>query len=78
MKENGNDKGAGPSKTKARAYAMTIEEAREKPGVVSSRFLINNIPASVLFESGATFNFVSSTSSTLWDLLVQDITWALM
>jgi hypothetical protein len=70
-------KGAGAGKkaepkTKARAYALTREEARDKPDVVSGTFLINNIHASVLFDSGATFSFISATACALWNLVVED------
>jgi hypothetical protein len=35
--------------------------------------LINNVPTSVPFDSGATFSFIPSTACTLWNLLVIDI-----
>jgi hypothetical protein len=71
-------KGAGAGKkaepkTKARAYVVTQEEVKDKPDVVSGTRLINNIPASVLFDSGATFNFISATACTLWNLVVEDL-----
>jgi hypothetical protein len=59
------EKPAEKGKAKARAYAMTIEEAKKKPKVVSGTFLLNSIPTSVLFDSGATFSLIASTTCTL-------------
>ncbi|KAI3670852.1 hypothetical protein L1987_87494 [Smallanthus sonchifolius] len=47
------------SKAKARAFTMTAAEAKNDPDVVSCTFLINNVPASVLFDSGASKSFVA-------------------
>ncbi|KAI3695559.1 hypothetical protein L1987_78556 [Smallanthus sonchifolius] len=49
------------SKAKARAFTMTAAEAKTDPNVVSDTFLINNVPASVLFDSGASNSFVASS-----------------
>ncbi|KAI3669786.1 hypothetical protein L6452_41193 [Arctium lappa] len=38
---------------------MTTEEAKETADVVSGTFLVNSLPARVLFDSGATCSFVS-------------------
>ncbi|GKB07212.1 putative reverse transcriptase domain-containing protein [Tanacetum coccineum] len=48
-------------KAKGRAYNMTTNEAMETQDVVSGTFLINNIYANVLFDSGANRSFVSAT-----------------
>ncbi|XP_071713223.1 uncharacterized protein [Rutidosis leptorrhynchoides] len=40
---------------------MTTEEAKETPDVVSGTFLVNNVYANVLFDSGANRSFVSAT-----------------
>ena len=64
---SGNGLGKGSKKKKklpkapGRAYIMTLEEARESPDVVSGTFLVNNVYAHVLFDSGADGSFVSST-----------------
>ena len=42
-----------------RAFTMTAEEARSLPDVVSGTFLVNNVPAKVLFDSGASKSFIS-------------------
>ncbi|KAD4385935.1 hypothetical protein E3N88_26104 [Mikania micrantha] len=55
------EKGKEKQKAKARAFMMTKDDAIEDPDVVTRTFSINNIPASVLFDSGASMSFVSST-----------------
>jgi hypothetical protein len=68
---------AGALKAKARAYAVTHDEAKKKVDVVSGTILINNIPATVLFDSGATFSFIAATTYTLWNIVVRDVESAL-
>ncbi|KAI3505152.1 hypothetical protein L1887_27074 [Cichorium endivia] len=46
-------------KTPGRAFQMTTEEAREAANVVSGTFLVNSLPARVLFDSGSDCSFVS-------------------
>ncbi|KAI3735989.1 hypothetical protein L6452_15518 [Arctium lappa] len=48
-----------PSRAPSRALRMTIEEAKETADVVSGTFLVNSLTDRVLFDSGATFSFVS-------------------
>ncbi|KAD5318253.1 hypothetical protein E3N88_18199 [Mikania micrantha] len=55
------EKGKEKQKAKARAFTMTKDDAIEDPDVVTGTFSINNIPASVLFDSGASMSFISST-----------------
>jgi hypothetical protein len=64
-KDGKTTKKAEPSNAKARAYALTREEANKKPEVVSGTFLLNNIHASILFDSGATVSFIVATAYTL-------------
>ncbi|KAI3762252.1 hypothetical protein L1987_52677 [Smallanthus sonchifolius] len=45
-------------KAKSRAYTLTTEEAKALPDVVSGTFLVNNVPATVLFDSGASRSFI--------------------
>ena len=42
---------------------MTLkrDEAEDKPGVITGMFLVNNKPAYVLFDSGASHSFVASS-----------------
>ncbi|KAK1429741.1 hypothetical protein QVD17_11959 [Tagetes erecta] len=56
----GDNKGEDKPKATARAFTMTRKEARKEPEVVSGTFLVNNICASVLFDSGASRSFVSA------------------
>ncbi|KAJ9552657.1 hypothetical protein OSB04_016702 [Centaurea solstitialis] len=44
---------------RGRAFVIGTEEARQNPDVVTGTFLLNNHPASVLFDSGADMSFVS-------------------
>ncbi|KAI3757372.1 hypothetical protein L6452_04909 [Arctium lappa] len=48
-----------PPKVPGRAFQMTAEEARASADVVSGTFLINSVPARILFDTGASFSFVS-------------------
>ncbi|KAJ9542437.1 hypothetical protein OSB04_028943 [Centaurea solstitialis] len=44
---------------RGRAFVIGTEEARQNPDVVTGTFLLNNYPATVLFDSGADMSFVS-------------------
>ena len=55
------------AKTKARAFTITAEEAKAEPDVVSGTFLVNKVPATVLFDSGASRSFVSVKFCKLLD-----------
>ena len=46
---------------------MTTDAAKETPDVVSGTFLVNNVPAAVLFDSGASRSFVSFSFYALLD-----------
>ncbi|XP_073289370.1 uncharacterized protein [Primulina huaijiensis] len=57
-------KGTGPkkpngNKTNARMYAITLEEEDNTNDVVAGTVLLNEMPAYVLFDCGATHSFVS-------------------
>ncbi|KAD6795232.1 hypothetical protein E3N88_06128 [Mikania micrantha] len=56
-----SSKGGDKQKAKARAFTMTKDQADKDPDVVTGTFLINDIPASVLFDSGASMSFVAIT-----------------
>ena len=68
-------------KVPGRAFQMTTDTAKETIDVVSGTFLLNSMPASVLFDSGADYSFVSSSfykslnvsSRTLSDSLVIEV-----
>ena len=50
-----------PPRVKARSFNMKVKEARDTPDVVSGIFLLDNIHAQVLFDSGANKSFISTT-----------------
>ncbi|KAJ9555926.1 hypothetical protein OSB04_010540 [Centaurea solstitialis] len=54
-------KGENPPKVTSRAFQMTAVEAREASDLVSGTFLVNSIPALVLFDTGAERSFVHNT-----------------
>src|SRR3954467_3460271 len=50
----------GPaSHARGHAYNINVEEAQEQPATVMGTLLVNYIPASVLFDSGASHSFMS-------------------
>ncbi|KAD6119157.1 hypothetical protein E3N88_10428 [Mikania micrantha] len=55
------EKKENPSKSgaKARAFVMDVGNARDEPEVMTGMFLLDNIYARVLFDTGATRSFVS-------------------
>ncbi|KAJ9557119.1 hypothetical protein OSB04_011733 [Centaurea solstitialis] len=55
-KENQGNRGG---LARGRAFVIGAEEARQNPDVVTGTFLLNNYPATVLFDSGADRSFVS-------------------
>jgi hypothetical protein len=38
---------------------VTTEEAQDAPGVVLGTFSVNSVPATVLFDSGASHSFIT-------------------
>ncbi|KAI3812757.1 hypothetical protein L1987_17469 [Smallanthus sonchifolius] len=56
---NEKAKEAGKGGARTRAYALTQEEARGDPNVVSGTFILNHTFVSVLFDSGASKSFIS-------------------
>jgi hypothetical protein len=46
-------------------HHISTEEAREAPDVVLGMFSVNNIPAIILFASGASHSFISRSFATL-------------
>ncbi|KAK1441183.1 hypothetical protein QVD17_07023 [Tagetes erecta] len=46
-------------KPRARSFQITVEEAKIEPNVVAGTFMINSIPARVLFDTGANRSFIS-------------------
>ncbi|KAJ9566000.1 hypothetical protein OSB04_001966 [Centaurea solstitialis] len=54
-------KGGNPPKVTSRAFQMTATEARETSDLVSGTFLVNSLPAVVLFDTSAERSFVHDT-----------------
>ena len=48
-----------PPKPKARAFQMTLEAAKDEADVASGTFLVNELPAQILFDFGANYSFIS-------------------
>ncbi|GJX42022.1 putative reverse transcriptase domain-containing protein, partial [Tanacetum coccineum] len=63
----GNKSGIGEARGKA--YVLGGGDANPDPNVVTGMFLLNNHYASVLFDLGADRSFVSTTFSTLLDII---------
>nr|GFA97277.1 putative reverse transcriptase domain-containing protein [Tanacetum cinerariifolium] len=54
--------------TRGRAFVIGAEEARQDPNIVTGTFTLNNHYATTLFDSGADYSFVSTTSIHLLDI----------
>ncbi|GKB34119.1 putative reverse transcriptase domain-containing protein, partial [Tanacetum coccineum] len=65
--KTGNKNGVGEARGKA--YVLGGGDANPDSNVVIGTFLLNNHYASVLFDSGADQSFVSTTFSTLLDMI---------
>ncbi|KAI3769532.1 hypothetical protein L6452_00638 [Arctium lappa] len=50
-----------PSRSTGRDFQMSSKEAKASTDVVSGTFLLNSMPTRVLFDSGASFSFISDT-----------------
>ncbi|KAI3707652.1 hypothetical protein L6452_26279 [Arctium lappa] len=60
MKTGGKEmKKVDPPRATRRAFQMTTEEAKASTDVVSGMFLLNSVPTRILFDSSASFSFVS-------------------
>ncbi|GJX07235.1 putative reverse transcriptase domain-containing protein [Tanacetum coccineum] len=65
--KTGNKNGVG--KARGKAYVLGGGDVNPDSNIVTSTFLLNNHYASVLFDSGADRSFVSTTFSTLLDMI---------
>ncbi|KAJ9547454.1 hypothetical protein OSB04_019997 [Centaurea solstitialis] len=57
--EGGSSKKVEAPRTRARVFQLTANEAKAEPDVVTGIFLVNSMPALVLFDTGASKSFVS-------------------
>nr|GEW63566.1 reverse transcriptase domain-containing protein [Tanacetum cinerariifolium] len=65
--KTGNKNGIGEAREKA--YVLGIGDANLDLNIVTGTFLLNNHYAYVLFDSGADQSFVSTTFSTIFDII---------
>ncbi|GJR60123.1 putative reverse transcriptase domain-containing protein [Tanacetum coccineum] len=66
--EGGQGHGNNGNQARGRAFMMGAEEARQDPNIVTGTFTLNNHYATTLFDSGADYSFVSTTSMLLLDI----------
>ncbi|GKD06279.1 reverse transcriptase domain-containing protein [Tanacetum coccineum] len=66
--EGGHGRGNNGNLTRGKAFVMGAEEARQDPNIVTGTFSLNNHYATMLFDSGADYSFVSTTFIPLLDI----------
>jgi Zinc knuckle./Retroviral aspartyl protease. len=64
---------AGPRFIQARVNHASAEEAQAAPEVVLGTFPVNSIPATVLFDSGATHSFFSKKFVGMHGLIREEL-----
>src|SRR5512142_650567 len=64
---------AGPRFIQARVNHASAEEAQAAPEVVLGTFPVNSIPATVLFDSGATHSFISKKFVGMYGLRKEEL-----
>ncbi|GKA93982.1 putative reverse transcriptase domain-containing protein [Tanacetum coccineum] len=69
----GQGRGNQGNQARGRAFMLGAEEARQDPNIVSGTFTLNNHFATTLFNSGADYNFVSTTFIPLLGIEPSDI-----
>ncbi|GKA29713.1 putative reverse transcriptase domain-containing protein [Tanacetum coccineum] len=66
--EGGQGRGNNGNPARGRAFMMGADEARQGPNIVTGTFSLNNHYATMLFDSVANYNFVSTTFVPLLDI----------
>ncbi|GKC28225.1 hypothetical protein Tco_1035519 [Tanacetum coccineum] len=66
--EGGQCRGTNGNSARGRAFVMGSEEARQDPNIVTGTFSLNNHYATMLFDTGADYRFVSTTFVPLLDI----------
>ncbi|GKE45076.1 putative reverse transcriptase domain-containing protein [Tanacetum coccineum] len=66
--EGGQGRGNNGNQAHERAFVMGAEEARQDPNIVAVTFTLNNHYATILFDSGADYSFVSTTFIPMLDI----------
>nr|CAH66143.1 OSIGBa0114M03.1 [Oryza sativa] len=64
--------------SKARVNHVAAAEAQDAPDVILGTFLVNSVPATVLFDSGATHSFLSMSFAGNHGMKVEDLRRPLM
>ena len=54
-----NYKNGSASHTRGHANNIDVEEAQSQPATVMGTLLVNSVPATILFDSGASHSFIS-------------------
>ena len=62
------NKNTGGNPTRGRAFVIGSGEAKDDPNVVTGTFLLNNVYASILFDTGADRIFIPSDFSKLLNM----------
>ncbi|KAI3801952.1 hypothetical protein L1987_30071 [Smallanthus sonchifolius] len=70
---SGKEREKEQPQARTRAYALTKEEARGNPDVVSGTFLVNDEHAAILFDSGASKSFISNAFSRKLGCIINTI-----
>ncbi|GJZ23986.1 reverse transcriptase domain-containing protein [Tanacetum coccineum] len=71
--EGGQGRGNNGNLARRRVFMMGAEEARQDPNIVTGTFSLNNHYATMLFDSGADYSFVSITFMPLLDIKVSSL-----
>ncbi|GKE48110.1 putative reverse transcriptase domain-containing protein, partial [Tanacetum coccineum] len=58
---------------RGRAFMLGVEEARQDPNIMTSTFTLNDYYATILFNSGADYNFISTTFIPLLGIEPSDL-----
>ncbi|GKD26733.1 putative reverse transcriptase domain-containing protein [Tanacetum coccineum] len=69
LKNQNRGNQAGNGEARGRAYALGGGEANQDPNVATGTFLLNNRYASILFDTSVDKSFVSTTFSSLIDIV---------
>ncbi|GKA61306.1 putative reverse transcriptase domain-containing protein, partial [Tanacetum coccineum] len=69
----GQGRGNQGNHARGRAFMLGREKARQEPNITTGTFTLNNHYATTLFDSGADYNFVSTTFIPLLDIEPSDL-----
>ncbi|GKE95953.1 putative reverse transcriptase domain-containing protein, partial [Tanacetum coccineum] len=69
----GQGRGSQGNQARGRAFMLGAEEARQDPNIITGTFTLNNHFATTLYDSGADYSFVSTTSIPLLGLEPSDL-----